>query len=700
MIQAPIKAAVLLAVLTAACPLEGLPAQGTTTASRPAQTPSRSVLADRSAQQSEADARAIDRILAGEHRRYGVTILPEVDDATFLRRATLSATGRIPTVDEARQFLLDDAEDKRGLLIDRLLDSPGWTSNEANHWFDLLRVKSRQRQSSGEPFAHWLRESLQSGMPYDEMVRQMLAAEGPAHRDGNGATGLLMRDRDMPHDAMANALRVFLGTRLECAQCHNHPFESWTQQDFYGMAAFFGGLRYRVQVDRQKLAATQASLRGADDRTRRAARLVLQTTSLGLSGSGTGSERLPKDYAYDDASPGDAVQARTIFGQQVQLQKPPTQPQRRPRLLRRRPQGNGPATQPIGSRRDFAEWLTAEDNPRFTTVAVNRVFERLFGRALITPLDDIKDDTKASLPRLQEHLEQLLIRYDHDLRQLQRTLMRTRLFRTTSYAEDPDPELPYRFQGPVLRRLSAEQMWDSLLTLADDSVDNHLQEPDTRARQIYDIYEQASSASPDELATMIQERADPQRRRAQLQQQREQRQQEMREAFQQARPLQRQLVAARRRGDTEKVQELTRELAAMGFSRNGRPQRQPQAQLQRASDLTQPAPEGHLLRQFGQSDRETVDGSSRDGTVPQALTMINGLLDQRILAATSSLRRHLQASDDPQVQIETAFLATLCRKPTDSECELWSTTLAEEGGQGLQDLVWVLCNSHEFRFQR
>ena len=304
----------------------------TLTSASIAQAPARSIQKDLSPAQAKELAASVDVLLDAGLKSLGKEPTARIDDAGYVRRAYLQLVGRIPTEAEASAFLGDMSSDKRTRLIDTLIDSPGHTSTMSNWWFDLLRVKSRQRQLSGEPFAHWIREAVRCDMPYDQFVRELVTATGPGHKEGCGATGYLLRDANMPHDAMANTLRLFLGTRLECAQCHNHPTDHWTQKDFYAMAAFFGGIRYRADVNTQTIASLRKTAATGTDRDKQAARRVLQTMGTGIAGSGTGQERLPDDYKYDDGKPKDPVFATTIFGAKVELPRPQPTAAGRPRL--------------------------------------------------------------------------------------------------------------------------------------------------------------------------------------------------------------------------------------------------------------------------------------------------------------------------------------------------------------------------------
>lgn len=667
------------------------------------QRPARTVETVRPMAQAIADATRLDELLVRGLQRRGEEPLPIVDDATFVRRAHLTLVGRIPTLAETEAFLADAAADKRHVLVDRLLDGAGRTSHFANFWFDQLRVKSRQQNLSGEPFAHFLRESIRGDKPFDLMVREMLTAEGPAHKADNGATGMLMRDANMPHDAMANALRLFLGTRLECAQCHNHPFDHWTQKEFFEMAAFFGGIRYRDENALPNLVGLRTELAQAPERQRAQVQNLLRRMNQGLDGSGSGVERLPADYKYEGDKPGAQVMANTLFGAEVKLKYPEqkkSQSQTRAAQAARARQRD--ASPEIDSRAALAEWMASKKNPQFAKVIANRMWARTFGAGVVEPLDDWKKDTEGVHPELMAQLEKLMKDLDFDLRQFERVLAHTQLFQRESPAADPTPGQPVTFRGPTLRRMTAEQMWDSLLTLVFDDVDDRLRAPDERAKPVYEQFAELGKADARELMAMVQEgRANPMARMEQQRQEEARRQLAAdRDLQQRAAPLIRQLAAARREGDQRKVAEIAQQLENLGLPLGQRAGRGREGDLLRASDLAQPAAPNHLLRQFGQSDRETVDSSSAAATVPQVLTLLNGFLDQRVLDGASALRAALETAQNGERRVRIAFLTTLNREPSADEARDWRKQIAIHGEAVVKDLVWVLCNSNEFRFVR
>ncbi|MCB1226059.1 MAG: DUF1549 domain-containing protein, partial [Verrucomicrobiales bacterium] len=176
----------------------------------------------------QGEAKKIDAILQADWEKHDLSRNPDSDDSTFLRRIYLDIIGRIPTTRETRDFLGSNAKDKRSQLIQKLLKSDAHSQHAYNYWADVLRLQTRGQQAgviTGAAYSAFIKKCLSENVPYDQMVRDLVAAEGKAW--DNGAIGYYMRDRGMPLDNMANTVRVFLGTRIECAQCHNHPFDKW-----------------------------------------------------------------------------------------------------------------------------------------------------------------------------------------------------------------------------------------------------------------------------------------------------------------------------------------------------------------------------------------------------------------------------------------------------------------------------------------
>ena len=267
---------------------------------------------------------------------------PIIDDATFLRRSYIGIIGRIPSHQEATTFLNNKQSDKRAALIDSLVYSPGYESKTFNYWADLLRLQSNDEQY-GLGWHVWLRDSVAANKPYDKMVYEMLSASG--HASKNPAVGYYLRDRDMLLDNISNSVQVFLGTQIGCAQCHDHPFEDWTQKQYYQLAAFGANIDYKSESASKKIQETaiyiskkkgtpetnttkfkgknKAKANNSQDRQRRD--FIRKTTrdlkkplfnqfrknEIAINNSKT--LKLPDDYQYNDGKPGEVVKPNPIF---------------------------------------------------------------------------------------------------------------------------------------------------------------------------------------------------------------------------------------------------------------------------------------------------------------------------------------------------------------------------------------------------
>ncbi len=652
----------------------------------------------------------IDSLVQNECAKQGVRVHDVVDDETFLRRTYLNVVGRIPNLKEATAFLDSNKPSKRRELIDELLLSKGRKSHMFHYWADVLRAKTRlAQQTSGAPYMKFIKDSIEANKPYDEFVREMLTAEGAAHAPGNGATGYYMRDRGMPEDNMANTVRIFLGTRLECAQCHNHPFDKWTQQQFFKMAAFTGGIQYRQNLRQSefgsKVRDMQRSIRSMGQDGTRAFRRMIRGALSGVHGSGTGIAQLPKDYQYDDAKPRDLVKADTMFGPDVDLEvnMPDVEKLRRRAKRQRRRRPTPIRLEEVDSREVYAEWLTSPDNPRFTTVIANRLWKRVMGRGLIEPVDDMKDDTVASNPRLMEYLEELMVELDYDLREFERVLLNTKVAQRATPKKQPASDEVWHFPGPLMRRMTAEQMWDSMLTFVLYDVDTTIDQNDP-SKVVFEQYERFLAMDDKQLKDQVQlqmlRSTDPDEYRRQVRQRRNKMRNQQKAKFadarKRARPIIKQIQRARRDGDMKREEQLLAKLDEMGLLEA---LRKANRNLVRASELQSPAPEGHFLREFGQSDREQIEGSTDAPTVPQALTMLNGFIERYVLRQKDSPLAHgIHRAKGSTAKVRTAYLAILGRKPTSRELSMWRSDLDKLGAEGCQDLVWTLVNSHEFRF--
>lgn len=605
------------------------------------------------------DAGQLNDQINGDALSHQVTLPPRTDDSTFLRRVFLDSIGRIPTTSEARAFLTSASPSKREELIDSLLNSDGYSKRWFHFWADLLRLSTdgdiTRSGIVGAAYSQWLRTALDDNLPYDQFVRDLVGSQGniwePEHA---GTVGFYERDFGMPLDHFSNLMRVFAGTRMECAQCHNHPFDQWTQMDFYRMAAFTHSVRAG------KYPAIYEAIKEPE-------RTAINTITIPMRFGSVLPRyyplRLPHDYAYDDAKPLQEISTRTAFGEIVETSG--TEP------------GNAV----------FARWLTSPKNPRFTRVIVNRLWQELFGAPLVPlPLDDLRDGTKAVNPGLEQALIELMISENYDLRKFLGTVMKSEAYQRRVQVNGPPLGMPPSPHAPLLRRMRAEQVWDSLVALIVDDPDRiDLQKELYRVRYLGDLRNRAAkiSGTPEAVVAWLGTGAG------------------------------KEFVASRGKETVPELERQLSEIAATQAESKKRTEavwnsslgtksdftnwRAIQNQLYRASELGSPAPRGHFLRTFGQSDREMISNSSDDATVPQALAIFNDELTEAVGNPFSKLSRDIVESvDSANHQLDSLFLGLFARFPIESEREKFAEMMNSKGGR--QNLIAALLMTSRFQF--
>ena len=653
----------------------------------------------------------IDDLVMAQLKSKGENLNDLSSDEVFLRRAYLDIVGRIPSITETRKFLRSGSKNKRADLIDDLLDSYGYVSRQYNFYADLLRVKSRQPgQLTGVPYIDFIKDSLEENKPYDQLVRELIVSDGPNLQRGNGAVGYYLRDRNMPEDNMSNTIRIFLGTRLECAQCHDHPFDKWKQRQYYEMVAFTGGIRYRSAETGSKSQQIRQLYRNKDIPAKQKPILnrISQSLSYGITGSGTGLARLPEGYLGEEGYEGEVIVGKTMFeGEKLVDAKIPAPPKRKSKKSKRNVQQAAiPGARQLGSREAYAKWLTDEDNPRFAKVIANRLWKQALGLGLIEPVDIIEDETVASNPDLMDFLTETMVDLDFDTKQFLRAIYNSKTYQATAFNKDVADAATFNFNGPVVRRMSAEQIWDSLLVLTVPDIDNRSFERSSRYGSVlsddpYESFERLKVMSIDEIKKLVASLADKSKRKKKTNYKDNPEYKKM--AAERA-EVARKIKAAKKRGNTEQVRKLMIEQAQVVAKFRKRSQ---SSAYLRASEMHSPAPAGHFLREFGQSDREQIDNSNTDPAVTQVLSMMNGYVEERIARdASSVLMQTALAAKSGKECTESIFLSMLNRKPARSEARAWDkefTAAAKKKDQAkikeiYTDLIWTLANSNEFIF--
>lgn len=360
-------------------------------------------------------------------------ILPSAacSDWEFLRRASLDAMGRLPSAEETRTFLADENSDKRDRWIDHALASPAYADYWATKWGDLIRPNpARVGVKSVYLIDLWLRECFRQNKPYDRMVRELLTAQGSTHRY---APAVVFRDHREPADAGAFVSQIFLGVRLECAKCHHHPNEKWSQADYYQMGAFFAEVKRKGQ---------------------------------GISAPISGNP----EYIFH--APGGQLK-HPVTGE-VMPPKPPDGTA--PTMVK----GRDP-------RNSLADWMARSDNPFFARAVVNRIWGEYMGRGLVHPVDDFR----ASNPPVNEQLLQWLaedfVQHGFDLKHTMRTIMQSRVYQQSTLPNETNVGDTRNFSRSYRRRLPAEVLLDAVcdFTQVPDKFDGTV--PGTRAVQTWNV---------------------------------------------------------------------------------------------------------------------------------------------------------------------------------------------------------------------
>jgi hypothetical protein len=345
----------------------------------------------------------IDELVFKQLKQVGMPPSAVCDDSTFIRRVTLDVAGRLPTPAEVTAFLADTDAAKRDKLIDRLVDSGDYADYFANKWSALLRNKRETpNQARGNYAFHgWIRDSLYRNKPFDQFAREVIAAAGDSST--NPAVGWY-RGAKTTQIQLEDTAQLFLGTRLQCAQCHHHPYEKWSQRDYYGMAAFYS------TVDRQ-------------------------------TGSWPGEL-----IVYTKRAVASAVNKKD------QKPVPPTALGAAPVEL----------TKDQDPRQALADWMARPDNKFFAPSLVNRYWKHFFGRGLVDPEDDIRETNPPTNPELLDALAKDFVASKFDLKHLVRTICRSSTYQLSSVPNRYNAADKQSFSRYYPRRMNAEVLLDAV----------------------------------------------------------------------------------------------------------------------------------------------------------------------------------------------------------------------------------------------
>jgi hypothetical protein len=372
----------------------------------------------------------VDRLLKEER----IPASPRADDAEFLRRACLDITGRIPTRRRAAAFLDSKDPDKRAKLIDELLASPDYGRHFATLWRNRIVTDDGGVKKGRDIFSPWLADQLNANRGWNAIVADLLTAEGPISNNPQSAFLLANAEnfQPQPNQVAGAVAQLFWGVQLRCAECHDHPFAHWKQDDFWGTAAFFGRLRFTGFKGGRTPALEESAepIAGVGKKGSLAPALALRGTALVIP-AGAGKRA------------GAVVKARFLGGAEPALDE----------------------SKPL--RPAFAAWATNGTNPYFARSAVNRLWAHLFGRGIVHPVDGFDDTNPPTHPELLRRLTQELVASDFDLKHLIRCITRSRAYGRTSRPVAGNERDTTHFSHVAVKVLTPEVFFDALAVVTD-----------------------------------------------------------------------------------------------------------------------------------------------------------------------------------------------------------------------------------------
>jgi hypothetical protein len=588
-------------------------------------------------------------------------------DEEFVRRVYLDVTGAIPPRAALKIFLESQYPEKRSRLIDVVLKSERYSDHFSVMWSDLLREHSNSKPKEGSErgsYREWIQNALSKNMPYDQFVRELLTASGTV--ENNAAVNFYLRDEQDRVETTNTVATVFMGTRMACAQCHDHPFDKWSQQDFHRIMAFFGRTNVvpdpvatllKIEVDPRLPGELKVFLKPYFDEAHESReksqnaksiageeKTNLMADSMQMMGMAFKGREILKEVDKQ-LSKEMAIKAKQIL-QQNQIRHVLESGKNEYRMpvvaaidVKKKNSG-GEVVAPLfpweperkieaGNERRKILADAILSTRLFAKVQVNRLWSRLMGRGIVDPIDDFREKNAPTHPELIEYLTDEFIRSKYDNKYILSLILNSNTYQCSSRPNESNKRDTNLYSHARLRRLSAEQLFDSILIAT--GRDNGLSELNLGKEAVEGVKKNKGVPSPyDKKDSNVDA-------------------------------------------------------------------------IQWAVDLPTPSRQGTFLQEFNQPSREQIC-TLRDeaGSVPQSLEMLNGKAINDAIRTSPLIAELLKNKSNAETSILELYLSVFSRKPTDGELKFTTSMLKshEPNREWLEDVCWALLNAREFSFNK
>ena len=689
--------------------------KGVTLVERKPEKPKRVAMPERTPRSNDEAAKMLDDILRRENTNTGVITTKPIDDLAFLRRASIDLIGRIPTMEEIGEFQRW-GNDRRTRLIDKLTAHPRFADRWTIFMADMLRIRSNV--TGGNQLLAYINGSLKQGKPYDELVRELISASGRAN--SNPAVGYILGDDAQPMELAAATSQIFLGVRIGCAMCHDHPFDDWEQKHFYDLAAYFGKTK-TVRSNRQNGAiyTTESDknmiLWPPEDKAKPEERKPVKPSfpfQLGHPDEKAHhlkrfeQARLARDKkstANDDIASLDAL----LDSLEPDLGRPDDPVLKEARIESRKLNVHGDIYRSSELRNELASLITDPRNDDFSRAFVNRLWAELIGHGFVEPLDNFSDYNGLHHPTTLDFLAHEFIASGFDFRTLVRIITLSDAYRRSHLPAKVTIEIREKselnFAAAPTRRMISEVLYDSIVVAGHLENFKWPQGANTRVvtREIriptgeFTLVPVEKKEDPT-MAAKAPMRKDGYDLESSLKldfnsilttsEQAELASMRMKSDEQ----IEAEKMAARQRDEQRKVMKYKTEIVTETVDDNPR--------FDSAMRMATPAPPAHFLRVFGQPARTGL-GEFRDdaSSLRQQLLMLNGRLTHEASRVGPLEPLHRILGKDQDAAIDWAYHEILTRPPTPEE-KSDARLIVNDTAEGMADLRWALLNSNEFRF--